>query len=164
MLCPNCGARIKLKFGVCPKCHTKLSEIKEASFSLVRKARREYEPDKVVYTTIFPKDLSFKNTLLFCIFLGWMGGHAYYVQRYFKASMHSLLSFLFLFFLIPAACLLKLGTAGVLTQMAVFMLQTNLIVLPSVCGAAAVIMWITDIVKLLTRRFNVPVVMPEKKK
>ena len=164
MRCPNCGARIKLKYGICPTCHTKVSDIKEASFSLVRKMRKEYQPERVVYTTIFPKDLSFKSTLLFCIFLGWAGGHAYYVQRYFKASMHTLLSLMFLFFMVPCAWLLKYGTAGFLTPMAAFLLQTNLIILPSVCGAIAVIIWFSDIVKLLTRHFEVPVVMPEKKK
>lgn len=164
MRCPNCGAKIKLRYGICPKCQTKISEIKEASFSLVRKARKEYEPEKVVYTTIFPKDLSYKNTLLLCIFLGWAGGHAYYVQRYFKASMHTLLSVIFLFFVLPCAFLLQYGTAGLFDPLAIFLLKTNLIILPSACGAAAVVMWMTDLIRLVTRRFEVPVVMPEKKK
>ena len=164
MRCPNCGAKIKLKFGICPKCQTKISEIKEASFSLVRKARKEYEPEKVVYTTIFPKDLSFKNTLLMCIFLGWAGGHSYYVQRYFKAIMQSVLSAIFLFLVMPCACFLKYGSAGFLNPLAIFLLSTNLIVIPSICGAVAVMLWFLDLIKLLTRRFEVPVVMPEKEK
>lgn len=164
MRCPNCGARLKLRLGICPKCKTKLKEIEEASFCLVKKARKEYEPEKVVYTTVFPKDLSFKNTLLYCIFLGWIGGHLYYVQRYFKAIMQSVLMGLFLFFSIPAAVMMETGSAGFLTPLTSFMVTTNFYVIPCVFGAIAVIMWAFDLIKLLTRHFPVPVVMPEKKK
>lgn len=163
MRCPNCGARIKLKYGICPKCQTKVTDIKEASFSLVKKMRKEYQPERVVYTTIFPKDLSYMKTLLLCIFLGWTGAHAYYVQRYFKASMQTLLTVLFLFFVIPCAYFVKFGTAGFLTPLTIFMIRTNFIIIPCICGAIAFIMWITDIIRLLTKHFEVPVVMPEKK-
>ena len=164
MRCPNCGAKMKVKFGICPKCQTKLSDIKEASFNLVKKVRKEYEPERVVYTTIFPKDLSFKKTLLLCVFFGWMGAHLYFVARYFKAIMLSVMTGIFLFTIIPVASMLKLGSAGFLTGYANFMLSTNLIVLPCALGAIAVIMWAFDIIKLSTRHFDVPVVMPEKKK
>lgn len=164
MRCPNCGARMKIKYGVCPKCHTKLSDIKEASFNLVKKARKEYEPEKVVYTTVFPKDLSYKKTLLLCIFTGLFGGHSYFVQRYFKAIMQTCMFSIFLLLSIPSAYLLKYNSVGFLTPIMEFLIQTNLFIIPCVLGAVAVILWVLDIIKLITRRFEVPVVMPENKK
>ena len=32
------------------------------------KARKEYEPDKVVFSTVFPNDLSFKKRKLFFMY------------------------------------------------------------------------------------------------
>ena len=164
MLCPNCGARIKLKSDMCVKCGTKLCDIKDASFQMVKKVRKEYQPDLIVYSTAFPKDLSYKKTLLFCIFLGWMGGHLYYTQRYFKAIMLSVLSGIFLICIFPIPFYVEYGSVGFLTPLTSFLVNSQLYLLPSALGAITIILWVFDFIKILTRHFPVPVVLPEKKK
>lgn len=164
MRCPNCLSRMKFHGEICPKCGTKLKDIKQASFQMVKKVRKEYQPELVVYTTVFPKDLSFSNTLLFCIFLGWCGGHLYYVQRYFKAILQTVFMGLFLFIIFPIGIYLDHGDVGFLTSFISFMVSSQLYILPSALGALAVIMWVLDFIKILTKHFPVPVVMPEKEK
>lgn len=161
MRCPKCGANIKKYQDRCPKCLTKIKQIENASFNQVKTAKAEFQPEKVVYSTVFPKDLSWKNTLLLCIFLGWMGAHYYYVKRYFKAICLSVMMFTFLLFNLPMVYLLEYGSAWIFTDFAIWVSTSNAYIISSVIGALAVIMWLCDILLLCFKRFKVPVVLEE---
>ncbi len=162
MRCPNCGARIKRGSSGCTKCNTNLKQISNASNKKVSQVRKEYQPELVVYSTVFPEDLSWKNTLLWCIFFGWMGAHCYYVKRYIKGIIMSVMFSFFLFCGMIMFMVWQVGSAGFLNPIADILVKSDLYSIPSVIGIIAVIMWIFDIIKLATRNFKVPVVLSEK--
>ena len=161
MRCPKCGANIKKYQDRCSKCLTKISQIENASFKKVAEAKLEYQPEKIVYSTIFPKDLSRKKTMLFCIFLGWMGAHCYYVKRYFKAIVISVMMFVFLLFNVPMVYYLQFGSAWIFTPLAEWVTVSGAYIVSSTLGALALIIWLMDILLICTKRFKVPVVLEE---
>lgn len=162
MRCPKCGAKIKTYELGCRKCGLRMSEIKEASFEKVDIARAEYQPEKVVYSSFFPSDLSKKKVLLLCIFLGWAGGQYYSTKRPIRAILMTLASILFLLTSSSMALTLQ-GLAGFLEPLGSWMLGTRFYVFPCMFGALCVIVWILDIIKICTKTFKVPVVLPEQK-
>ncbi len=162
MRCPNCGAKIKKGNDRCLKCGTMVEDIKKASHQMAIKARKEYEPNKVVLSTIFPSDLSYKKTLILCLLFGWMGLHCYYVKRNFKAILLTCFTVVFLIFIIPFGIFMQTGEVGFLTNLMTKMLFTKFYVIPCVLGAICVLVWASDFVALCFKNFAVPVVMPEK--
>jgi len=164
MRCPNCGAKIRKGDDRCLKCGTKVEQIKEASNARVRQVRKEYQPELVVYTTVFPKDLSYKKALLWCIFFGWLGAHCYYVKRYIKGVVLSVMSAIFLICSLPMGIFWQTGDAGIFNPMVSLLLSSEIYVIPSTIGALAVIMWVIDFVRILTHNFSIPVVLAENKK
>ena len=139
-----------------------MQQIKEASHKKVSVVRKEYQPELVVYTTVFPHDLSYKKTLLFGIFFGWFGGHLYYVKRYFKAILMTLMAVFFLICGYPVAFFLQTGDAWIFNPLVKFLMTGNIYTIPCAIGAINFIMWIIDIIRIVTRTFNVPVVLAEK--
>lgn len=162
MRCPNCGARIRKGSSGCVKCNTDLKQISNASNKKVSQVRKEYQPELVVYSTVFPDDLSWKSTLLWCIFLGWMGAHCYYVKRYAKAIVMTVMFSIFLFCAMIMFMVYQVGSVGFLNPIADILMYSDVYAIPSTIGIIAVIMWIFDIAKLATKTFKVPVVLSEK--
>lgn len=164
MRCPKCGAKIKKGSNICIKCGTKMEEITNASHSQVKKAKQEYQPELVVYSTYFPKDLSYKRTLLLCIFLGYFGAHLYYVKRYFKAIAMTVMMAAFLLCAVPVGFFMQYGDASFFNPLVTFLMTTGLYVIPSALGAICMVMWVMDLIKIITKNFPVPVVLAEKDK
>ncbi len=164
MRCPKCGARIPHESPICFKCGTKLTQVREASFKAVKEAKKSYQPEKIVYSTIFPSDLSYKKTLLMCIFLGFFGGHYFYTQRLTRGII-SLVFGLFFF-----ACILIPGFIVGFKYDFTLIMQTfyagtalnALFVVACIGGAVLLGLWILDIIKLSIKKFKVPVVLKEK--
>lgn len=164
MRCPKCGARIPHESPICFNCGTRLTQIREASFLAVREAKRTYQPEKIVYSTIFPKDLSYPKTLLMCIFLGLFGGHYFYIQRYPMALFYLIFSVYFL------ACAIIPGAIYGFQEDFTVAIQSvyntpvleAIFVMSCVCGILVVALWLRDIIAILCKRFKVPVVLKEK--
>ena len=160
MRCPSCGARIAKGNNMCIRCGLKLSQIENASHQDVIKARAEFQPEKVVLTTMWPKDLNYKKTLLMCIFLGLFGGHYFYTKRTVPAIIFC--SVWSVFILTMTLCSIVSGGQGIPSD-----ISPNLYILISFvcCGGALIsVLWFTDIIKIAFKRFNVPVVLQENKK
>ncbi len=160
MRCANCGSKIRKGDNMCIRCGLKLSQIENASHQAVKRARAEFQPEKVVLTTMWPKDLSYKKTLLFCIFLGPFGAHYFYAQRKVPGIIYCAVWSLFLLTVIVGSILT--GNKG----FPVFENNNiNHIVSFICCGGALIsVLWITDIIKIAFKRFNVPVVLDENQK
>ena len=159
MRCPNCGARMKKGDNMCARCGTKLSQIENASHQAVVKVRAEFQPEKVVLSTVWPKDLSYRNTLLFCIFLGLFGGHYFYTKRYVPAIIYCSVWSIFLLTIIIGSAIAGGGFPYFESN------NINHIVAFVCCGGALIsVLWLTDIIKIIFKRFNVPVVLEENKK
>lgn len=159
MRCPKCGHKIKrYEFG-CSKCGLKMSDIEKASFNKVDIVKAEYQPERVVYSSFFPADLSYKKVLLLCIFLGWAGAQYYSTKRPIKGALLTIGSVLFLITSI-AMSLTVYGIGGFLMPLGGWLLSTGIYIFPCIFGALCVIVWIFDIIKLSTKQFKVPVVLP----
>ena len=160
MRCPKCGSRIPRGSPICFKCGTKLTQIQEASFQAVKQARADYEYDKIVLSSTFPKDLSYVKTLLMCIFLGFFGGHYFYVKRYTPAIIYLVCTLYFLVFItLPGIY------TGFAKDTPLYLPDPTLnffLTIACIVGALMVFFWISDIIKIATKRFKVPVVLKEK--
>ncbi|GEM_PF-2226904 len=164
MRCPKCGARIPRESPICFKCGTRLTQVREASFLAVKEAKRTYQPEKIVYSTVFPKDLSYKNTLLMCIFLGYFGGHYFYTQRYPSAFFYLICSIYFLTCMIVPGAICGFSVEFPIAIQSVYTtpLLNAIFVMSCVCGAIILALWVKDIFALIFKRFKVPVVLKEK--
>ena len=159
MRCPCCGARMNKNASICFKCGTKMSQIQNASHQAVKKARAEYEPEKVVYTTHFPSDLSYTKTLLMCIFLGLWGGHYYYVRRPIPGIIFTVCWTAYLLFYL--ICGLVCGFLNGYPDFEAYNLEV-MSVFMAMMGALIFVCWVWDIIRIATKRFKVPVVLEEK--
>lgn len=160
MRCPKCGARFPRGSHICFKCGTKAKQIQEASFKAVKQAKKDYEYDKIVLSTTFPKDLNYKTTLLLTIFTGFFGGHMYYVRRPIWGIVYSICFLFMLTFIIMSG----LNTGFDASRPIHFdsEILNILFVLSCIFGALMLYFWIADIFKVATKRFKVPVVLKEK--
>ena len=159
MRCPKCGHKIKRYEMGCSKCGLKMSDIQKASFEKVDVVKAEYQPEKVVYSSFFPADLSYKKVLLLCIFLGWAGAQYYSTKRPIKGALMTVASVLFILTTTSMSLTLK-GMGGILEPLGVWLLNSGIYIFPCIFGALCVIVWIFDIIKISTKQFKVPVVLP----
>ena len=158
MRCPCCGGRIKKNENMCVRCGTKLKDIENASHQAVKQAIAEYTPEKVVLTTVWPKDLSFRNTLLMCIFFGLFGGHYFYVKRKVPGFIYLAIWCIFLVFTVISS---QYTTDDLIPHFESHSLE---VLYGFACfgGAMIAILWIMDIIKIVLKHFNVPVVLDTK--
>jgi len=162
MRCPNCGAKFQKSANICLKCGTKLSQIQNASNSEATKARQEYQPEKIVYSTILPKDVSFKKTLLLAIFLGLFGAHRYYTRNYIPAIITSVLSGLFIVYFSVLGIIYQGYSINLVSAMASDQMLNMVTSLIALLGAVMIVLWAWDIIKICTKRFKVPVVLADR--
>lgn len=161
MRCPTCGAKFPKNANICVHCGTQMSQLETASNKAVTKAKKEYQPELIVYSSIFPTDLSYKKTLLLCIFLGLFGGHRYYTKQHFSAILMTIGTTIMLL----ASILLGQYWMGNFDPLEIGMsmqMFNSIISLVSICGAICIVKWAFDIIALATKRYKVPVVLGQK--
>lgn len=158
MRCPNCGAKFPKNANVCLHCGTEMNQLVTASNKAVSKAKKEYQPELIVYSSIFPSDLSYKNTLLLCIFLGLFGAHRYYTKQYISAILMTVFWSITLIF----SAILGLFWGGYLTLNMDLYLFESITSFVSIGGVVVLIRWIYDIVLLALKKYKVPVVLGKK--
>ncbi len=158
MRCPNCGAKFPKNANVCIHCGTQISQLRTASNKAVTKAKKEYQPELVVYSSIFPTDLSYKKTLLLCIFLGLFGAHRYYTKQYISAILMSVFWTLTLIY----STILGLVWGKYISLNVDSGLFSVFGTIASIGGVVVLIRWIYDIILLASKRYRVPVVLGQK--
>ncbi len=158
MRCPNCGAKFPKNANVCLHCGTEMNQLLTASNKAVSKAKKEYQPELIVYSSIFPSDLSYKNTLLLCIFLGLFGAHRYYTKQYISAILMTVFWSITLIF----SAILGLFWGGYLTLNMDLYLFESITSFVSIGGVVVLIRWIYDIVLLALKKYKVPVILGKK--
>lgn len=150
MVCPKCYGSIDKRTKRCKSCGFNLNSVEGALHKDVKRARREGFGADVVYTNILPADISRKKLLNLCIFLGLVGGHSYYAGKFIKA-IYSTISFVFaLTFAIISIFFLEtysqMGIVGVWCSSVSYLLM-----------GINLIMFIFDLVKIITKKYKVSV-------
>lgn len=161
MRCPTCGAKFPQNANICIHCGTQISQLETASNKAIYKARKEYQPELIVYSSIFPGDLSYKKTLLLCIFLGLFGAHRYYTGQRLSAILMTIATALLMF----VSGLLGAYWAGTFSPEVFGMSMrafNSIISITSICGVICIFRWAFDIIGLATKRYKVPVVLGKK--
>lgn len=141
--CPRCGAKVvSTKF--CTNCELIFDRLKYASNKEAKKNLKARNKDYVIYTNVFPSDLSKKKTILLCVFLGFFGVHNFYVGKIFR-GIYNLLAMI-------------VAILAVVIPTSAFNMVYNTIL--SICMpfiAISMLLWLIDIITLFTNRFKVPI-------
>ena len=148
--CPRCNFKVEEYAGVCPKCRLNYEKFNSATNKEGIKTLAEGDKERVIYRNGCPTDVKKWKLLLFTIFLGFCGGHYFYVGR------KNWGIFYFVFFLVGvvnAIIQLCLGRTpdGELYQ--VFYLLVLI-------WGVVLVLWLIDIIKVIFNRFKIPVSLP----
>jgi hypothetical protein len=147
MICPVCYNKIKKNRVTCSVCKFSKNELKTASNKAVSTSRKNGYYDDVIYTSEFPKDLSYKKTLTRAILGGWFGLHNLYVKRKFKGYF-SLLTLIIGFV-----------TSSLVLMGVLFQEYMPLVVYSTMLYVIALALWVIDLINLALKTYKVPVVL-----
>jgi len=149
MKCPICGCKMKEEF-MCPYCKITGTQVKEASNKKAKEKIKKRDVKEVYNSTYMPKDVNRTRLLLVALFGGLFGSHHMYVGKY-KMGLFYAISFVYCFtFFALSFYIFKTNVP--LKYFADFGYMIYAVVL---------FMWISDLFKILFKRFSIPVVLGE---
>lgn len=153
-ICPHCYSKMDKNSGICSKCGFRESSLDGATNALAKKAKSVFREDEVVKTKKLPPDVSYKKLILLVFLTGFAGGHLYYVGRYKKAIIYSVMA------LLSVLSMTYMMDVSVEVHGAEFALFTKLVFIA--CGIYIIDLF-AEFGRVVFRRFKVPVLAPEKK-
>ena len=132
---------------VCPGCQLNYQKFETATNAEAKEAIKCGETEKVLMRKGRPSDVKFVSLLLITIFLGFAGGHYYYVGRY---KMGAFFTIFFAVGIVNAIInsLVKEKITGDLYQ-----IFTLLVLI----WGFVLMLWIIDIAKVCLNKFKIPV-------
>ncbi len=145
--CPRCEFKVPSEMAVCPRCQLNYQKFEKATNNEAKLAFQLGESERVLYRKGCPSDVSKVKLLLITIFLGFLGGHYYYVGRTKMGIFFSIFAFV-----------------GIVNGLLTFFLKSTptgdlyqiFYVLVLVWGVV-IMLWIVDIAKVCFNRFKIPV-------
>lgn len=141
--CPRCGNKCLRQQETCEECGLIFARLQYASNKAAKKKIRHFDKDFVIYTNQFPSDVSWWKLILLAFFTGLVGGHYYYVGKYWKGALMSL-GFTYLIF------------CTVFNAQMVAYLEATFAYLPiGILGFS----WLASIVYVACKKFKVPVIV-----
>ncbi len=141
--CPRCGNKCLRQQETCEECGLIFARLEYASNKAAKKKIRHFDKDFVIYTNQFPKDVSWLKLILLTFFTGLVGGHYYYVGKYWKGALMSL-GFTYLIF------------CTIFNAQMVAYLEATYAYLPiGVLGFS----WLASIIYVACKKFKVPVIV-----
>ena len=156
MRCPICGA--KMKYGVCEYCQIKAGQVSNASNKAAKKAfRTGKDKDKVHYSSTLPSDVNKVKLALLTVLLGYAGAGYFYVGKYARAWSFSVA---WVVTFIVEGTRLYLVDQGIDSGP----LTKNVSWFLTFLCALTLIVWLSDIIGLIFKKYNVPVILAEDKK
>jgi len=145
--CPRCNAKTPVTAKICPNCQLNYEKFDTATNHEAKEAIHADEMDRVLMRKGCPPDIKRWKLLLMVIFLGFMGGHYYYVGRT-KMGI-----FFTAFFLVGALNAVLTSFIGEYLTGEWYQVFTILVLIWGI----VVILWIVDIAKVIFNRFKIPV-------
>lgn len=141
--CPRCGNKCLINQTKCEECDLLFSRLEFCSNKAAKKKLLHFDKDFIIYTNQLPKDVQWWKILILSIFTGLLGGHYYYVGKFFKAGLMSA-SFVYLVF------------CTIFNPQITAMPNNELFFVPIGIYALA---WLISLVYVLTKKFKVPVIV-----
>lgn len=142
--CPRCGLTVYEGIDSCPDCGLIFSRLNLATNKDAKKLILRRETDFIVKTNKLPKDVSRLKLILYSIFFGVVGGHCFYVGRYFR-GLFLLIDFLLIM------CYTIFNNALIAVDGG-----TLLGVLSTISGLCMFV-WVYDVFMIIFKKFKVPV-------
>lgn len=155
-VCPRCKNKEALSAPKCTNCGLVFERLKSVTNMAGKKAIKNKEYNKVLYTTTLPKDVSRVKLFFWCLFLGWLGVHYCKVGRY-KLFIFDLVAFFFAFVYSVVLIFFNVPKTAISASYGGFFLQ--LLAMPFAFSA---IIWVGSLIQILTKSFKVPVAIDEE--
>lgn len=89
--CPRCDKKMLITATKCDECGLIFSRLDYATNKAAKEKLKRGDRDYILQVTTIPKDVSYLKLLLYTLFLGLMGGHYYYVGKYVKGALMTLM-------------------------------------------------------------------------
>ena len=145
--CPRCSTKMQKEAMVCPSCGLNYIKFNEATNKQAKDALSQGEKDRVLLRTGCPSDVKRWKLILMCVFLGYMGGHHYYVGRKYWGLFYT--------------CFFLIGVINAIVTM--FFPQVintdafQVFYLLVLIWGIVIVMWIVDIFKICFNKYKIPV-------
>lgn len=146
--CPRCNNKCAVELVSCPTCQLNFNKFNEATNKEAKIAIREGRKEDCLLRSGRPSDVKWWKLLLIAVFLGFAGGHNYYVGRYKRGIWFSVFFVCGLINAILTQLVPNLNTQSDLWQVFYVM----------VLGWGAVmVLWIIDVANIVLNKFRIPV-------
>ncbi len=148
-VCPRCGIKMPEIMTECPECELDFSRFEMATNKDAKRKIKRHDKNYIIKTNKLPSDVKYIRLFLITIFLGWAGGHCFYVGRYLRGAMFALNMLFALICVIFNQQILQLANGA---WMEIFGIIIGFVLL----------VWIYDIWAVGLKRFKVPVAIDLK--
>ena len=145
--CPRCGAKSPIEIVICPGCQLNFQKFETATNKDAKEAIKAGETERVLIRKNRPSDVKFVPLLLIAIFLGFMGGHHYYVGRYKMGAFYSV------FFAVGIVNAILTTMLDATPKGEVYQIFTLLVLI----WGLVIALWVIDIAKICVNKFKIPV-------
>lgn len=142
--CPRCGLRMVEGTAVCDDCGLVFERLNSATNKDAKRKIKRGDREFIIRTTKLPSDVKWWKLLLMVCFLGLFGGHHYYVGRYLKGAIYSILM------LLTILCVVFNN------YIMAYFPQWMELVGALIIGPFA-IAWMIDIILIFFKRYKVPI-------
>ena len=148
--CPRCGLKSPQGTHACEDCGLVFERLAFASNKDAKRKIKRGDREYIIRTRKLPNDVKWWKLILLVLFTGLMGGHNYYVGRYLRGAIFSIL------FVITMLCV-------VFNSYIVTYYQAWLELIGAILIGPFAIVWLWDITMVLLKKFKVPVAIDLEK-
>jgi len=144
--CPRCGTKSAYATVICPNCSLNYQKFDQATNKVAKQKLKEGEKEQVLMRKGCPADVKWWKLLLMAIFLGFVGGHHYYVGRVKMGLFYSITLVVYM---------VVYGIAKLVGFSYVFMYDLYMIAM--LMWGVVLLMWIIDVAKICLSHYKIPV-------
>ena len=145
--CPRCNTKVPVGTVSCPGCMLNFQKFDSATNKEAKEALKMGEKERVLMRKGCPKDVKRIKLLLMAIFLGFAGGHHYYVGRYKMGLFYTF------FFIIGVTNAIVTSVLNATPTGDLWQIFTLLVL----AWGAVLCLWIIDIAKICVNHYKIPV-------
>lgn len=148
--CPRCGMKMLESVPTCEECGLVFERLNFATNKDAKRKIKRGDRDYIIRTRKLPSDVKYWKLLLLVIFTGLMGGHNYYVGRYLRGAIFSIL-----FVITILCCVLN-------SWIMAYYPQWMELIGALVIGPFGLV-WLYDVTLVIIKKFRVPIAIDLEK-